>query len=165
MDYSLPPPKAVSRLYIFPPAGHYTPKQIQLIFQSITARLPVRRSNTIILQISSTAYSQVPILQVGGLRKMWINCFPKAATTCVVVGIEPATAGSQVRRPNHTATLLHKKKLIQPGALPDQYLYHPPPPPLNHRASALRAAHYLSLHTQASSRDSPATSTHSPRQC
>ncbi|GFR96673.1 hypothetical protein ElyMa_006303900 [Elysia marginata] len=40
---------------------------------------------------------------------MWINCFPKAVTTCVVVGIEPATAGSQVRRPNHRATLLHNK--------------------------------------------------------
>ncbi|GFR68997.1 hypothetical protein ElyMa_005619200, partial [Elysia marginata] len=47
---------------------------------------------------------------VGELRKMWINCFPKAVTKCVVVGIEPATAGSQVRRPNHRATLLHKRK-------------------------------------------------------
>ncbi|GFR94188.1 hypothetical protein ElyMa_000912400 [Elysia marginata] len=86
MDYGLPLPKTVSRLNIILQAGQYTPKEIQLIFQSITARLPVRRSNTNILQISSTAYSQVPILQVGGLRNMWTNCFPKAATTCVVVG-------------------------------------------------------------------------------
>ncbi|GFS14381.1 hypothetical protein ElyMa_004905900 [Elysia marginata] len=111
MDYSLPPSKAVSRLYIFPPAGQYTPKQIQLIFQSITARLPVRRSNTNILQNSSTAYSQVPILQVGGLRKVWINCFPKSVATCVVVGVDPATAGSQVRRLNHRVTLLLKSKM------------------------------------------------------
>ncbi|GFS05511.1 LOW QUALITY PROTEIN: hypothetical protein ElyMa_006521800 [Elysia marginata] len=41
-------------------AGQNTPKPIQLIFQSITARLNVGRSNTNILQISSTAYSQYP---------------------------------------------------------------------------------------------------------
>ncbi|GFR58578.1 hypothetical protein ElyMa_005364300 [Elysia marginata] len=63
MDYSFPPHKAVSRLYIFPPADQSTPKQIQLIFQSITAPLPIRRSDTNILQISNTAYRQIPILQ------------------------------------------------------------------------------------------------------
>ncbi|GFS19897.1 RING finger protein 40 [Elysia marginata] len=55
MDYSIRPPKA----------GQNTAKQIQLILQSITTRLPVRRSNTNILQSTSTTYGQI-----------WKTCIP-----------------------------------------------------------------------------------------
>ncbi|GFR59304.1 universal stress protein A-like protein [Elysia marginata] len=50
-------------LHIYPSRPLHT-EQIQLIFQSITVRQPVRRSNNNIPQISSTAFSQVPISQV-----------------------------------------------------------------------------------------------------
>ena len=45
------------------------------------------------------ACSWVPILQVGGLGKVRVNCFPKAIYYNMAwLGIEPATTRSRVRR-------------------------------------------------------------------
>ena len=44
---------------------------------------------------------------------MQVNCFPKAITTWAVVGLEPATAGSRVRRANHCATLQQQQQQQQ----------------------------------------------------
>ncbi|GFS03937.1 CD109 antigen [Elysia marginata] len=60
---------------------------------------------SVFIQMSRPLYRQQ---QTGGWTEENMTiCFPKAVTTCVVVGIETATAGSQVRRPNHRAMLLH----------------------------------------------------------
>ncbi|GFS13945.1 hypothetical protein ElyMa_003150700 [Elysia marginata] len=78
--YRLPPPKAV---YMFPPKGKSTLKQIQIKFQGTMVWLPVRHLNNNIPQTFSTAFSQRPILQVGGKK----YTFPDAIAIGVIVGI------------------------------------------------------------------------------
>ncbi|GFR80841.1 hypothetical protein ElyMa_000590400 [Elysia marginata] len=54
---------------------------------------------------SRIACSWVPILQVGGLVKVGVNCFPKVHCNMAWSVIEPTTSRSRVQRANHFATL------------------------------------------------------------